>query len=86
MCSNSRYLNRDRLETLVLEMVSEVVLEKGHLEQYYQKCLEEYNRNQGEREEELKRLRQQLQEKDDPEKLKAVREKQKEYMREYRKL
>ena len=40
----------------------------------------------GEREEELKRLRQQLQEKDDPEKLKAVREKQKEYMREYRKL
>ena len=62
LCSNSRYLNRDRLETLVLEMVSEVVLEKGHLEQYYQKCLEEYNRNQGEREEELKRLRQQLQE------------------------
>ena len=62
LCSNSRYLNRDRLETLVLEMVSEVVLEKGHLEQYYQKCLQEYNRNQGEREEELKRLRQQLQE------------------------
>ena len=43
-------------------MVSEVVLEKGHLEEYYQKCLEEYNRNQGEREEELKRLRRQLQE------------------------
>ena len=43
-------------------MVSEVVLEKGHLEQYCQKCLEEYNHNQGEREEELKRLRQQLQE------------------------
>ena len=62
LCSNSRYLNRDRLETLVLEMVSEVVLEKGHLEEYYQKCLQEYNRNQGEREEELKRLRQQLQE------------------------
>ena len=37
LCTNSRYLNRDRLETLVLEMVSEVVLEKGHLEQYYQK-------------------------------------------------
>ena len=45
-----------------MEIVSEVVLEKGHLEQYYQKCLQEYNRNQGEREEELKRLRQQLQE------------------------
>ena len=43
-------------------MVSEVVLEKGYLEEYYQKCLEEYSRNQGEREEELKRLRQQLQE------------------------
>ena len=43
-------------------MVSEVVLEKGHLEQYYQKRLEEYNRSQGEKEEELKRLRQQLQE------------------------
>ena len=43
-------------------MVSEVVLEKGHLEQYYQKCLEEYNRNQGVREEELKKLQNQLQE------------------------
>ena len=61
LCSNSRYLNRDRLETLILEMVSEVVLEKGHLENYYHQCLAEYNRNQGEREEELKRLRQQLQ-------------------------
>ena len=60
LCSNSRYLNRDRLETLVLEMVSEVVLEKGHFEEYYQKCLEEYNRHQEKREEELKRLRQQL--------------------------
>ena len=39
-----------------------MVLEKGYLEEYYQKCLEEYSRNQGEREEELKRLRQQLQE------------------------
>ena len=29
---------------------------------YYQKCLQEYNRHQGEREDELKRLRQQLQE------------------------
>ena len=43
-------------------MVSEVVLEKGYLEEYYQKGLEEYSRNQGQREEELKRLRQQLQE------------------------
>ena len=57
LCTNSRYLNQERLENLVLEMVSEVVLEKGHLEEYYQKCLEEYSRNQGEREEELKRLR-----------------------------
>ena len=62
MCSNSLYLNRERLENLVMEMVSEVVLEKGHLENYYQKCLEEYNCNQGEREEGLKRLRKQLQE------------------------
>ena len=62
LCSNSRHLNRAQLENLVLEMVSEVVLEKRHLEQHYHKCLEEYNRNQGEREEELKRLRQQLQE------------------------
>ena len=62
LCSNSRHLNRAQLENLVLEIVSEVVLEKRHLEQYYHKCLEEYNRNQGEREEELKRLRQQLQE------------------------
>ena len=46
----------------MLEMVSEVVLEKGHLENYYHKCLEEYNRNQGEREGELKRRRKQLQE------------------------
>ena len=43
-------------------MVLVVVLEKEHLEEYYQKCLEEYSRNQGEREDELKRLRQQLQE------------------------
>ena len=60
LCSNSLYLNRERLENLVMEMVSEVVLEKGHLENYYQKCLEEYNCNQGERKEELKRLRKQL--------------------------
>ena len=62
LCTNSRYLNQEKLENLVLKMVSEVVLEKGHLEEYYQKCLEEYSRNQGEREAELKRLRQQLQE------------------------
>ena len=62
LCTNSRYLNQEKLENLVLKMVSEVVLEKVHLEEYYQKCLEEYSRNQGEREEELKRLRQQLQE------------------------
>lgn len=62
LCTNSRYLNQEKLENLVLKMVSEVVLEKRHLEEYYQKCLEEYSRNQGEREEELKRLRQQLQE------------------------
>ena len=58
LCTNSRYLNQEKLENLVLEMVSEVVLEKGHLEAYYQQCLEEYSRNQGEREGELKRLRQ----------------------------
>ena len=62
LCTNSRYLNRNRLVTLVLEMVSEIVLEKGHLGNYYQKCLEEYNRHPGEREKELTRLRQQLQE------------------------
>ena len=54
LCTNSRYLHQERLENLVLKMVSEVVLEKGDLE--------EYSRNQGEREAELKRLRQQLQE------------------------
>ena len=55
-------MNQERLENLVLEIVSEVVLEKGYLEEYYQKGLEEYSRNQGQRKEELKRLRQQLQE------------------------
>ena len=28
-CTNSRYLNQERLENLVLEMVLEVILEKG---------------------------------------------------------
>jgi len=46
----------------VLEMVLEVVLEKEHFEEYYQKCLEEDSRNQGQREEGIKRLRQELQE------------------------
>jgi len=43
-------------------MVSEVVLEKGHLEEYYQKYLEECSRNQDQREEKLKQLRQQFRE------------------------
>ena len=43
-------------------MVSKVVLEEGHLERYYQQCLEQHNQSQGKRDQELKQLKRQLSE------------------------
>ena len=45
--SNAIYLNRQRAEDFVMGMVSKVVLEEGHLERYYQQCLEQHNQSQG---------------------------------------
>ena len=39
LCTNFRHLNRERLENPVLKMLSEVVLNEGHLEELSEKSI-----------------------------------------------